>query len=142
MFFFKKLPRVLATPHIRLGCPLPEAISILKTVNCELEAMTGPEPGLVAHGARFSVGVYASGDVVESSWYDDQAGRPSIKGKAAKTALYLARYGELRDWELRIENGWMQHWFNPVAGAHLVYGVRMDVIRINTYTVANSPEWI
>lgn len=61
---------------------------------------------------------------------------------AAKTALYLARYGELRDWELRIENGWMQHWFNPVAGAHLVYGVRMDVIRINTYTVANSPEWI
>jgi len=84
-------------------------------------------------GPQYSAAIYADGDRIKSVWYDDPAGRGSARGRARKIELYLSRYGQLSNWEQRMENGWMRYWFNPVDGAAMVYGIHMDVIRFNEY---------
>lgn len=48
--------------------------------------------------------------------------------------MYLDRYSSLNNWELRLDNGWMQYWFNDVDKMQMVYGLHKDVIRFNQYS--------
>ena len=75
--------------------------------------------------------VYESDGKVSSVWYNDPTGRDVIFGKKKKIALYLQRYGIARDWEKRMNNGWITFYFNDVAQVSMAYGNDMDVIRFN-----------
>ena len=83
--------------------------------------------------ASFRMAVYPKGDVVGSVWYDDPVGRGSETGRARKVVAYLKRYGQLENWERRLDNGWMHFWFDPTDRAQMVYGIHKDVIRFNQY---------
>jgi hypothetical protein len=45
----------------------------------------------------------------------------------------MDRFTKNGSWQLRINNGWMKFYFNDVDHMQLVYGLHMDVIRINSW---------
>lgn len=124
---------MLETPHIALRSGLKQALAVLDSLDGVVEAESEPEAMYRAVTPAFGLAVYPTEDLVTSVWYDDPCGRETSEGRKAKVREYLARYGSLSDWELRMNNGWMDYWFNLRAGAMMVYGVHMDVIRFNTY---------
>jgi hypothetical protein len=81
----------------------------------------------------FSVAIYPFENRIRSVWYDDPIGRESEAGIDQKAQLYLKRYGAIKNWELRMDNGWMHYWFNPSDKVAMVYGIHYDVIRFNQY---------
>ncbi len=128
------IPTVLHTPHIPLDTGLEEGLSILKSNGLEIvQIYEQRECVHKASGRKFSVAIYSAGDRVVSAWYDDSAGRLTAWGRKAKIKLYLARYGNLTDWEMRMENGWIRYWFNPVSKVAMAYGIHGDVLRFNIY---------
>lgn len=76
-------------------------------------------------------GVFIKRDIIISSWYDDPFGRQSDEGIEKKINQYLSRYGSLDEWEARLNNGWIQFYFNDNAGINMAYGIHQDVIRFN-----------
>jgi len=123
----------LRTPHIPLGIELGEALRVLGALQVDLVEKVDAERCFRADTPSYSIAVYPEGDRVRSVWYDDQAARETDAAKYQKVLAYLARYGAAENWELRMDNGWMRYWFNPSDEASMVYGVHMDVIRVNTY---------
>ena len=128
----------LATPHIPVGSSVDEAVAILQHFgrptreDCEREYCYRVETPL------FGLAVYPENAVVRSVWYDDPNGRETDQSRINKVHAYLTRYGPLSDWELRLDNGWMHYWFNPVAHAQMVYGLHKDVIRFNQYAEGSA----
>ncbi|MCB9182895.1 MAG: hypothetical protein H6591_03180 [Flavobacteriales bacterium] len=123
----------LATPYIPLGSSVGEAMVILARYGEPREEGTDEELCYRIVTASFRMAIYPLGDVVGSVWYDDPAGRGFETNRAQKVGAYLMRYGPIQNWELRMDNGWMQYWFNPTDRAQMVYGVDKDVIRFNQY---------
>jgi hypothetical protein len=123
----------LRTPHIPVRLPLPEGLAILQSLGSPVDGSDGSERWIKVDTPLFSVAIYPSGERVRSVWYDDPTGRESARGKEAKVRRYLERYGPLSNWELRLDNGWMNYWFNPTDKAAMVYGIHKDVIRFNEY---------
>jgi hypothetical protein len=64
---------------------------------------------------------------------NDPLGRESDITIQEKIEAYLERYDDLKNWELRTDNGWMHYWFNPEDQAAMIYGIHNDVIRFNRY---------
>ena len=139
MNFGKKL--TLGTPHIPLGIDVAEAHAVLSSLGSVVsdEEVSG-ERCFSVEAPGFRMGVYPDDEVVRSVWYDDPLGRPSARQVAKKVELYLARYGSLSGWEMRMDNGWMHYWFHVEAGATMVYGTHKDVLRFNRYTEQTAPE--
>ena len=122
----------LDLPSIPLGLKLADGLFILKSIGRVVEESgTEHRYAVVTRGIRISI--YAKDCTVTSVWYDDPTGRESEAGKIRKVELHLKRYGSLENWELRMENGWMNYWFNPKDKAAMVYGTHKDVIRFNQY---------
>jgi len=122
-------PRHLSTPHIPFGTTKGEGISILSSLGDVIKE--DEDDCLVIHTGAWSVAIYTTTDVVTSVWFDDPAGRLLPSGKMRKVNLYLQRYGDLSNWEMRLDNGWMRYWYNENDGAQMVYGIHKDVIRFN-----------
>jgi hypothetical protein len=123
----------LKSPHIALGATLDDALEIMRSLGCAVLEECTKEHSFRVDAPEFSVAIYPEEDLVRSVWYDDPIGRESEKRVEEKVQLYLQRYGALKDWEQRMDNGWMRYWFNPRDGAAMVYGVHNDVIRFNRY---------
>jgi hypothetical protein len=123
----------LATPHIPLGASIEEALMALEQFGKPVQDVSEEELCYRIETASFRMAVYPIGDVVGSVWYDDPSGRGSESGRASKVEAYLRLYGQLKNWERRLDNGWMHYWFNPADRAQMVYGVHNDVVRFNQY---------
>jgi hypothetical protein len=123
----------LATPHISVGSEVEEAIAILRRFGNPIREDADRECSYRVETSLFGLAIYPQDMAVRSVWYDDPIGRETEHGRIAKVHAYLARYGPLADWELRLDNGWMHYWFNPRAQAQMVYGLHKDVIRFNQY---------
>jgi len=123
----------LKSPHIALGVNLNDALEVMRSLGCEVLEERTKEHSFQVDTPEFSVAIYPEEDRVRSVWYDDPTGRESEKRVEEKVRLYLQRYGDLKNWEQRMDNGWMRYWFNPSDGAAMVYGVHNDVIRFNPY---------
>ncbi len=128
----------LSTPHISLGLAVDEAIAILQGFGNPVQVETNGERSFRVDTPLFNIAVYPEGETVRSVWYDDSIGRDSEVVCTEKIRAYLKRYGDLQNWERRIDNGWMHYWFNPPAHTQMVYGVHKDVIRFNKYRDENS----
>ncbi|MFH1814228.1 MAG: hypothetical protein ABIF28_08685 [Pseudomonadota bacterium] len=126
-------PNELQTPHVPLRISLPEGIEILRSTGYTATEETGAEHRFKVETPRFAVAIYAKDNEVGSVWYDDPTGRKTAPEKERKVELYLMRYGSLSNWELRMDNGWMHYWFNPIEKVAMVYGLHKDVIRFNQY---------
>lgn len=126
-------PFELTSPHIPLGLRLSDGLAILRTLGYAIVEEADPEYSLKCQTPAFGVALYPAHDRVSSVWYDDISGRSSDTGRARRLVLYLRRYGDYADWEMRLDNGWMHYWFNPSAKVAMVYGVHNDVIRFNHY---------
>ncbi len=124
---------MLVTPHIPLRISLSEGLRILGAVGEPVHQLADSEPCWRVDGNHFSVAIYRREEVVGSVWYDDPNGRDTELLKLKKIEAYLARYGALKHWEMRMDNGWMRYWFNAHDKASMVYGVHMDVLRFNAY---------
>lgn len=123
----------LSAPHIPVGASVASALTALESCAEQVLPLDGNERGYSASSTDWELIIYAASDKVDAVWYDDESGRGSTQSKLSKIHQYLARYGTLQDWELRMDNGWMRYWFNPKAGVAMAYGVHMDVIRFNIY---------
>ena len=130
---FRNAARDLSTPHIPVGTGLAATLSLLKSCADEVLALEDDQGAYRASAKGWELIIFTDGDEVNAVWYNDESGRRSSESKLAKIHRYLSRYGALRDWELRLDNGWMRYWFNPRAGVMMVYGVHKDVIRFNKY---------
>lgn len=129
----------LTTPHVELGSPIAQGIAILKATGGEVfEKMDGEARTIRVNLPEYEMAVYDTGGVVSSVWYNDPAGRLTAFGKRRKIKLYSERFTSKGYWELRISNGWMLHLFNDIDRCHLVYGIHMDVIRINSIQSENA----
>jgi hypothetical protein len=60
---------------------------------------------------------------------EERTYRVSLRGY--EIAIYDG-HGVEGSWQLRMDNGWMRYYFNDVDRLQLVYGIHMDVIRINS----------
>lgn len=128
----------LATPYIPLGSSVDEALVILARYGEPLAEGTDEELCYRIETASFRMAIYPKGDAVGSMWYDDPSGRGSEAGRARKVEAYLQLFGQLKNWERRLDNGWMHYWFNPADRAQMAYGVHNDVIRFNQYEEENA----
>lgn len=125
----------LGTPHIPLGLAIEEAVIILQRFGIPVQEESEAERSYRVQTPLFGVAVYPNGGKVGSVWYDDPTGRDSELGRARKVEAYLARYGPLKNWERRLDNGWMHYWFNPSDRAQMAYGIHKDVIRFNILSI-------
>ncbi|MCQ9376120.1 hypothetical protein NMQ14_17880 [Methyloversatilis sp. XJ19-13] len=123
----------LATPHIAVGAEIDEAVAVLQRFGRPTREDSEREYCYRVETPLFGLAVYPQGVIVRSVWYDDPTGRETEQGRINKVHTYLTRYGPLTNWELRLDNGWMHYWFNPVDHAQMVYGLHKDVIRFNQY---------
>jgi hypothetical protein len=130
-----KLPFIIDMPHIPLGVALAEGLAILRSIG-NVEEEFDRERCYSVRSSRHSAAIYEANGVVSSVWYDDPLGRQSDDGRKQKVSLYLARYGALENWQMRMNNGWMEYWFNPEDRAAMVYGIHKDVIRFNQHDEA------
>jgi len=124
----------IQTPHIPRGTAMSEALDILKTVSPNVEKYEDDrETFYKARCAEFEMGFYESDGKVTAVWYNDPVGRESQDGINTKVSLYLARYGEIEDWEVGINNGWIQFFMNDKNKIGMAYGLHKDVIRFNFF---------
>jgi hypothetical protein len=133
MALFRRSTQSPSAPHIAVGSALDTALSQLKSLG-KLEEEKEPEYCYRVVTADFALAIFPDLSRVRSVWYDDPTGRGDPKSVAKKIEAYLRRYGPMKDWDLRLNNGWMLYWFNPKAHASMVYGLHKDVIRFNEYT--------
>jgi hypothetical protein len=117
---------------------IEEAVAILQRFGNPTQEESGHERCYRVETPLFGVSVYPNGGKVGSVWYDDSTGRESESGREKKVGAYLMRYGQLENWERRLDNGWMRYWFNPTDRAQMVYGIHKDVIRFNQYAEENA----
>ena len=130
---FRNAPQDLSTPHIPVRSDLATALNLLESCADQVVVLEDDVGGYRASSKRWELIIYAEADEVDAGWYDDESGRGLTESKLAKIHRYLIRYGELTDWDLRMDNGWMRYWFNPQAGVMMVYGIHKDVIRFNKF---------
>ena len=122
----------IETPFIPLPVELDQAVEILRSVSSEIVVRDGGHERLHKVTCRqFACGFYERSGVVVAAWYDDPMGREDELAIQEKISAYLARYGDLRDWEVGLNNGWVQFITNAKAGVGLAYGLDKDVFRFN-----------
>jgi hypothetical protein len=134
-------PRKIITPHVDLGVSLHVGVAVLRSTGAVVsEEVEGEERTYRVSLPGYQMAIYERGGFVSSVWYDDPAGRLTPFGKRRKIKLYMDRFTKNGSWQLRINNGWMKFYFNNVDHMQLVYGLHMDVIRINSWEGDLSDE--
>ena len=129
----------LSTPHIPLGISLDDGLNILREVSLEIEKTEkNTETFYKVIGDSFECGFYEKDNTVIASWYNDPIGRDNEDKLNLKVSLYLARYGDINDWESTLNNGYIQLFNNEKSGHSMAYGLHMDVIRINHALSSNQ----
>ena len=124
----------LKTPHIPLGISADEATEILNSFSSVTEESSdGQERFYKISLDEWECGFYEKEGKVSATWYNDPAGRGSGDGINQKVTLYLARYGEIEDWQEGINNGWIQFFNNSKVHVGMAYGLHKDVIRFNYF---------
>ena len=122
----------LHTPHIPLGISLDEGIKILKVISSEIEKIEEDEEEFYKVATdTWECGFYVKDSRVCSSWYNDPSGRENQEGINIKVTEYLARYGNIEDWQDGVNNGWIQFFTNDSSGINMAYGIDKDVLRFN-----------
>lgn len=122
----------LELPHIPLGISLDDGIQILNLLSHKIEKLTEGESEFYKVCCQDSeFGFYAEDGLIHSTLYNDPIGRESNEGIETKIATYLARYGNIDDWEEGINNGWIQFFINTKEGISMAYGLHKDVLRFN-----------
>ncbi len=122
----------LKTPHIPLGITRDAALKLLKELSYKVEEQADEkELFYKASTTEFECGFYIHDGIVSASWYNDPTGRDSQDGINKKVTLYLARYGDLDNWEDGINNGWIQFFTNNASEVGMAYGLHKDVLRFN-----------
>jgi hypothetical protein len=132
MTLFRRSAASLPTPHVAVGSALDTALPQLKGLGALVEVKE-PEYCYRVETPDFALAVFPDSSRIRSVWYDDPTGRGDPRGVEEKIEAYLIRYGPMKDWEIRLNNGLMHYWFNPKAHASMVYGLHKDVIRFNEY---------
>lgn len=125
-------PKKLSSPHIPLGISIEEGLQIISAFG-EVKEENGKEHCFRVDTEDFDVAIYEEDGKVKSVWYSDPIGRIWKLGKKRKVDLYLKRYGNLSDWEERMDNGWIKYFYNTKSNSAMVYGLHMDVIRFNQW---------
>lgn len=125
-------PKKLSTPHIPLGISIEEGLRIISELG-EVKEENDKEHSFRVDTEDFDLAIYEKEGKVKSVWFSDPTGRIWNLGKKRKIDLYLKRYGNLEDWEERMDNGWMKYFFNSKSNSAMVYGLHMDVIRFNQW---------
>jgi hypothetical protein len=124
----------LITPHIPLGISLSEGLEILSSVSSDIEKHVEEKEIFYRIGSEnWACGFYEKGGIIHSSWYDDTSGRDSQEGINEKVSLYLARYGNINEWESGLNNSWIQFFTNKKSGVGMAYGLHKDVLRFNRF---------
>lgn len=124
-------PTKLNSPHIELGIPIDIGLQIIHSCGEPVISEDNDSKIYTVSTKQFSVAIHEKNGVVSSSWYDDTSGRIWSGGRARKIDLYLARLDNLKNWELRLNDGYIQFYFNDVMGLTMAYGIHKDVIRFN-----------
>jgi hypothetical protein len=127
------VPAELEVPFVPVGIELDAGLAILTEIGGDLREENGTERCFKVQVGEASVAIYTRGQCVDSVWYDDPLGRWSVRGKARKIELHLARYAPLSGWSVWNENAWMKYWKHEAAPVGMVYGIHMDVIRFNLH---------
>lgn len=118
---------------------MAEALAVLEATGGKpFEEMEGETRSFRVSLPDFEMAVHETDGVVSAVWYNDPAGRLTGWGKRKKIRLYQQRFAVNGRWELRIANGWMRHYLNDIDRLHMVYGIHMDVIRINDMGPADA----
>lgn len=130
------LPKRLYSPVIPLGISIDEGLAILNTLGATKIEKDGEDVSYRVSAQEFDVAIYEDHGIVKSVWFNDPLGRIWKLGKKRKIKLYLERYGSMEDWELRMNNGWMEYYFNEKSNVAMVYGIHNDVIRFNIWQSA------
>jgi len=128
-------PTKIITPHVDLGVSLHVGVAVLRSTGA---LVYGEKRTYRVSLPGYQMAIYDGGGFVSSVWYDDPAGRLTPFGKRRKIKLYMDRFTKNGSWQLRINNGWMKFYFNDVDHIQLVYGLHMDVIRINSSAGENA----
>ena len=128
-------PTKIITPHVDLGVSLHVGVAVLRSTGA---LVYGEKRTYRVSLPGYQMAIYERGGFVSSVWYDDPAGRLTPFGKRRKIKLYMDRFTKNGSWQLRINNGWMKFYFNDVDHIQLVYGLHMDVIRINSSAGENA----
>jgi len=132
-------PRKIRTPHVDLGVSLPVGVAVLRSTGAVIsEELDREQRTYRVSLPGYQMAIYDGGGFVSSVWYDDPAGRLTPFGKRQKIKLYMERFTKNGSWQLRLNNGWMKFYFNDVDHVQLVYGLHMDVIRINSLARENA----
>ncbi len=118
---------------IPLGIAIGDGIEILELLGVPQAENDGNEVSFRVTTPEFEIAIYDEQGSVKSVWFNDPAGRVWRFGKTRKVRLYLQRYGDLENWELRMNNGWMKYYFNEKSKVAMVYGIHHDVIQFNVW---------
>ncbi len=127
IIWFKKLK----SPHVPLGIPIEDGLAILKKIGSPVFFESEEERQYKISNAAYNVAIYETNGIVSSAWYDDPIGRSWNLGRQKKVNLYLSRYDNIRNWEARLNNGYIQFYINDKLGLSMSYGLHKDVIRFN-----------
>ena len=127
IIWFKKLK----SPHVPLGIPIEDGLAILKKIGSPVFFESEEERQYKVSNAAYNVAIYETNGIVSSAWYDDPIGRSWNLGRKKKVNLYLSRYDNISNWEARLNNGYIQFYFNDTLGLSMSYGLHKDVIRFN-----------
>ncbi|WDT84421.1 hypothetical protein [Alteromonas sp. 009811495] len=114
-----------------LGIPIEDGLAILKKIGSPVFFESEEERQYKFSNAAYNVAIYETDGIVSSAWYDDPIGRSWNLGRQKKVNLYLSRYDNISNWEARLNNGYIQFYFNDTLGLSMSYGLHKDVIRFN-----------
>ncbi|CAL2087270.1 conserved protein of unknown function [Tenacibaculum sp. 190524A02b] len=122
----------LLTPFLPVGGNVKEGLKILNSFSKEIDIeKDGEVTNYRIEGDDFDLALYVNDSKIIAVWYNDPMGRESEEGMKRKLDLYMERYGKREDWELILNNGWMEFYYNDVEKLQIVYGLHQDVIRVN-----------
>ncbi|MDO6569274.1 hypothetical protein Q4561_19590 [Alteromonas sp. 1_MG-2023] len=106
-------------------------MAILKKIGNPVFSESDKERQYKVSNSACNVAIYETNGFVSSAWYDDPIGRFWNLGRQKKVNLYLSRYDVISNWEARLNNGYIQFYFNDALGLSMAYGLHKDVIRFN-----------
>jgi hypothetical protein len=110
-------------------------LAILKKIGNPVFSESEKERLYQVSNSAYDVAIYETNGSVSSVWYDDPIGRFWNRGRQKKVNLYLSRYDVISNWEARLNNGYIQFYFNDVLGLNMAYGLHKDVIRFNKQSI-------
>lgn len=134
-------PSKLLTPDLKLGVPVETGIAALSKIGpITSEPADQGQTEYRVELEQYKMAIYERAGKITSIWYDDPAGRSNLFGKHKKIALYLRRHKENGSWNMRIDNGWIKHYYNDVDSLVMAYGIDRDVLTFHLLPQRNAED--